>query len=547
MPTLTWIGKEAVVGHHKQVPLHLLVEDPARGAGGAAVDNLLIEGDNLLALKALLPRYAGQVKCIYIDPPYNTGNEGWVYNDAVNSPEMRAWLGHVVGSEAEDLSRHDKWLCMMYPRLVLLRELLSDDGSLWMSIDDNEVANARAILDEIFGAQNFVDTVIWEKMYSPKSSARFLSASHEFVLVFAKNSNLWQRNLLTRSTTQDSRYKNRDNDPRGVWKPSDLSARNSYSEGIYSLTTPSGREIPGPPKGRYWTISKVKFDAYDRDNRIWWGKEGNSVPQLKRFLADVQEGIVPQTIWPYSEVGHTQEAKKEIVSILPDADRVFITPKPTRLIQRILQIATNPGDLVLDSFAGSGTTGHAVLQLNAAQPDASPRRFILAEMEPTIASPITGERLRRAIEGYTWQGQKDVTKREPGLGGGFRYCTLGPTLFDADGQIRGEVAFADLARFVYFAETGQPLPAAAGASPLLGVAGAGAGARAVYLLYNGILRDKSLAGGNVLTRGVLDLLPAPPDFAGQRVVYAAACRLSPAHLRQANVVFRQIPYELRVG
>lgn len=256
---------------------------------------------------------------------------------------------------------------------------------------------------------------------------------------------------------------------------------------------------------------------------------------------------MPSTWWRREDAGDNQEARREFRSTFGGTDVDFATPKPTRLIQRILQIATNPGDLVLDSFAGSGTTGHAVLQLNAAQPDAPPRRFILVEMEPTIASPITGERLRRAIEGYTWQGQKDVTKREPGLGGGFRYCTLGPTLFDADGQIRGEVAFADLARFVFFAETGQPLPAAGGASPLLGVAGAGAGARAVYLLYNGILRDKTPAGGNVLTRALLDLLPAPPDFAGQRVVYAAACRLSPAHLRQANVVFRQIPYELRVG
>nr|MBP8294031.1 site-specific DNA-methyltransferase [Caldilineaceae bacterium] len=447
----------------------------------------------------------------------------------------------------EDLSRHDKWLCMMYPRLVLLRELLSDDGSLWMSIDVNEIANARSILDEIFGVQNFVDTVIWEKMYSPKSSARFMSASHEFILVFAKNANFWQRNLLARSAAQDDRYRNPDNDPRGAWKPSDLSARNPYSEGLYLVQTPSGRMITGPPKGRYWTISKEKFDTFDRDNRIWWGKNADSVPQLKRFLADVQGGVVPQTIWSYSDVGHTQEAKKEIVSILPDAERVFITPKPTRLIQRILQIATNPGDLVLDSFAGSGTTGHAVLQLNAAQPEAAPRRFILVEMESTIADPITAERLRRAVEGYTWQGQKDVTKRVPGLGGGFRYCTLGPTLFDAAGQIRGEVAFADQAHFVYFAETGQPLAADAGASPLLGVAGAGTGARAVYLLYNGILHDKTPAGGNVLTRAVLALLPAPPDFAGQRVVYAAACRLSATHLRQANVVFRQIPYELRVG
>jgi adenine-specific DNA-methyltransferase len=426
MPTLTWIGKEAVVGHHKQVPLHLLVEEPARGAGDPAADNLLIEGDNLLALKALLPRYAGQVKCIYIDPPYNTGNESWVYNDAVNSPEMRAWLGKVVGRDAEDLSRHDKWLCMMYPRLVLLRELLSNDGSLWMSIDDNEVHHARAILDEVFGAQNFIDTVIWQKTFSPNSSAKHLSADHDYIIICARDSQRWQRNLLSRPPETDQRYKNPDKDPRGPWMSSDLSARNYYSLGTYQVVSPAGRIISGPPRGRYWTISKDSFDTLNREGRIWWGANGDNVPRLKRFLTDVKEGVVPQTIWAHQEVGNTQEAKKEIVSLLSDADRVFITPKPTRLIQRILQIATNPGDLVLDSFAGSGTTGHAVLQLNAAQPDAPPRRFILVEMEPTIASPITGERLRRAVEGYTWQGQKDVTKREPGLGGGFRYLHARP-------------------------------------------------------------------------------------------------------------------------
>ncbi len=530
MPTLDWIGKAAVVQHHADVPFHLLREDPALSVGDPGSGNLLVQGDNLLALKALLPYYAGQVKCIYIDPPYNTGNESWVYNDNVSSPEMTAWLGQVVGKEAEDLSRHDKWLCMMYPRLVLLRQLLREDGSLWMSIDDNEVHHARAMLDEIFGPQNFVTTVIWEKIFSPKSSARHLSANHDFVLLYAKNALLWERNLLPRTTTQDQRYKNPDNDPRGSWTSGDLSARNYYSQGTYPITTPSGRVIVGPPKGTYWRVSKETFEELDRDKRIWWGKSGDNVPRLKRFLSDVQEGVVPQTIWFHQEVGNTQEAKKEVVKILPNAAEVFNTPKPTRLIQRILQIATNPGDLVLDSFAGSGTTGHAALAQNAA--DGGQRRFILVELDAEIARNITAERLKRVIA-----GPDDAQ----GLGGGFRYCTLGESLFDAGGELRPEVTFGDLARHVFFVETGEPLPHIAPLdSPLLGAARG----TAVYLLYNGILRDKTPEGGNILTPAVLAALPEHP---GPKVIYAAGCLLSPTRLREAGITFKQTPYEIRVA
>jgi site-specific DNA-methyltransferase (adenine-specific)/adenine-specific DNA-methyltransferase len=553
MPTLNWIGKQAVVEHHKQVPFHLLRCNAVRSVNsdpkGLGAGNLLVQGDNLLALKALLPYYAGQVKCIYIDPPYNTGNENWVYNDAVNSPEMRAWLGKVVGGEAEDLSRHDKWLCMMYPRLVLLRELLREDGSLWMSIDDNEIHHARAILDEIFGGQNFVATVIWQKMFSPKSSAKHLSANHDFILVYAQNADSWPRNLLLRSEAQDKRYSNSDNDPRGLWASSDLSARNYYSLGTYAVTCPSGRIIAGPPKGTYWRVSKEKFEELDRDRRIWWGKKGDNVPRLKRFLSEVKEGVVPQTIWFHQEAGNTQEAKKEVVKLLPDAAEVFSTPKPTRLIQRILQIATNPGDLVLDSFAGSGTTGHAVLQLN--REDGGRRCFILVEMEPEIARNITAERLRRVIEGYTWRDQKGNERHEPGLGGGFSYCELGPTLFDPAGRIREEVTYPDLAQHVFFVETGQPLelppwpPSLAGKGereigPLLGVANG----VAVYLLYNGVLRDKTPQGGNVLTYTVLAAL-SPHE--GPKVVYGTGCRIGPERLRQLGITFRQIPYEVKLS
>jgi len=558
MPTLNWIGKDAVINHHQQVPFHLLKDVPSlaceerpfgfskpEGSGG----NLIVQTDNLLALKALLPYYAGQVKCIYIDPPYNTGNENWVYNDNVNSPLIREWLGKVVGGEGETLDRHDRWLCMIYPRLALLRQFLSEDGAIFISIDDNEIQSLRYVMDELFGASNFITTVLWQKVYSPKNSARHFSEDHDYIVVYAKHADVWRPNLVSRSEDQDSAYKNRDNDPRGSWKTGDLSARNYYSQGTYQIICPSGRIIPHPPKGMYWRVSKEKFEELDRDKRIWWGKDGNAIPQIKRFLSEVKQGVVPQTMWFYNDVGHTQEAKKELLEVMdfPDSESVFITPKPTRLIERILQIASNPGDLILDSFAGSGTTGHAVLKLNAAgvknpkgleDPSGlSPRRFILVEMEPDIAREVTAERVRRAAQGYTNAKGEKVD----GLGGGFRFCELGEPLFDASGQIRESVRFAELARHVYFSETGEPLPRErVSKSSLLG-AHRGVG---IYLLYNGILNDKSANGGNVLTRAVLAELP---PFDGPKVVYCAGCLLGRERLQAGRITVRQIPYEIKVS
>jgi adenine-specific DNA-methyltransferase len=591
MPTLNWIGKDAVVHHHEEVPFHLLRCDDALSVGEPGSGNLLVQGDNLTALKALLPYYAGKVKCIYIDPPYNTGNEGWSYNDNVNSPEMQAWLGAVVGKEAEDLSRHDKWLSMMYPRLTLLRDLLSEDGSIWVSIDDNEVEHARSVMNEIFGIDNFVTTVIWQKVFSPKNSAKYLSEDHDFILIFAKSKERWNRNLLPRSSGATDRYNNPDNDPRGAWTSGDLSARNYYSEGTYSITTPSGREIAGPPTGTYWRVAKGKFSQLDEDNRIWWGETGENVPRLKRFLSEVKDGVVPQTLWTYSEVGHTQEAKKELIEICDfdtSAD-VFITPKPTRLIQRILEIATGPDDIVLDSFAGTGTTGHAVLAQNEA--DGGSRRFILVEMEESVAVPVTRQRVQRVMEGYPYTGNertalyrekltvtnvrkskelfyeierikkenrdaydkfenrienehlalygvKRIDGIKPGLGGGFRYCRLGPTLFDADGQIRGDVTYDELARHVFFSETGEPLTGMP-APPLVGLHKGSA----VYLLFNGVLGDERPDGGNLLTRQVLAQLPAHD---GPKVIYAEGCTLSADYLTRHRITFRQTPYQIRV-
>lgn len=275
----------------------------------------------------------------------------------------------------------------------------------------------------------------------------------------------------------------------------------------------------------------------DADDRIWWGKDGNNIPSIKRFLTEVSQGIVPQTIWQYEDVGHTQEGKQEVVRILPAASNVFSTPKPVRLIQRVIQIATNPGDLILDSFAGSGTTGHAVLQMN--KEDGGDRRFIVVEMEAAIAQSITAERLKRAVTGYEWTGQGGKVNKVEGLGGGFRFCRLGPTLFDASGQIRDEVSFADLARHVYFAETGEPQPQMGGDGPLLGVHRSAA----IYLLYNGVLGDRRPEAGNILTQAVLDALPSHD---GPKVVYGEGCLLSPSSLHDRGVSFRQVPYEVRV-
>ena len=537
MPTLDWIGKRAVLNHHREIPFHLLKANPGLSAGDPGAGNLLVQGDNLLGLKALLPYYAGQVKCIYIDPPYNTGNENWVYNDAVNSPEMRDWLGKVVGAEAEDLSRHDKWLCMMYPRLQLLRDFLSEDGAVFISIDDKEQHHLRMLLDEVFGPRNFVATIIWQKVYSPKNSARHLSEDHDYIVVYARNAERWRPNLMSRSAKQDKAYKNRDEDPRGPWKTSDLSARNYYSKGTYSITTPSGRVIPAPPKGMYWRVSKDVFKELDTDGRIWWGKAGSAIPQIKRFLTDVKQGVVPQTLWKYDEVGHTQEAKKELVSIVDFAssDDVFVTPKPVRLLRRILEIGADKDSIVLDSFAGSGTTGHAVLAAN--REDGGKRRFLMVEMDVTIASKVTAQRIAKVVQGYT--PLTGATEPVPGTGGGFQFCTMADPLLDSSGDVRPDLTFLEVAAHVYFSETGAPLAAGAGQSPLLGVHEG----EAVYLLYNGILGDRKPEGGNILTGTVLEQLPV---HRGPKVIYGEGCRLGEARLERDGIVFKQMPYQIKV-
>ena len=410
MPEIVFKGKEYVYNHHLTVPYRPLLVDATKGIGPVDLgSNLIIHGDNLHALKSLLPRYAGQVDLVFIDPPYNTGNEGWCYSDGVNSPIMKEWLS-TNPVDGEDMLRHDKWLCMMWPRLVLLRELLSERGSIWITLDDNEVHHARDILNEIFGADNFVATCIWQKNYSPKGTAQFFSEDHDYVLVYAKDKQQWRPNLLERTAEMDSRYDNPDKDPRGPWKASDLSARNHYSEGTYSITCPSGRVIDGPPPGNYWRVKETKFKEMDAEGRIWWGEDGGNVPAIKRYLSEVKQGRTPQTLWFYDEVGHTQDAKRTLLEmgVLKDQEST-ITPKPVALIERILELASESDSLILDSFAGSGTTAHAVLKANAK--DGGRRKFILIEGED-YADKLTAERVRRAIQGYAWVGTQRETLLE---------------------------------------------------------------------------------------------------------------------------------------
>jgi len=528
MPTLDWIGKSAVVNHHLKVKYHLLRCDRELSAGDPDAGNLLVQGDNLLALKALLPYYAGKVKCIYIDPPYNTGNEGWVYNDNVNSPEIRQWIKATVGKEGEDLSRHDKWLCMMYPRLALLRDFLAEDGAIFISIDDNEVQNLRAVMDELFGARNFVACAIWQKRTSPDMRLAF-STGHDYIVVYACDAARVVFHKVPKTERQTAQYKNPDNDPRGPWVSSDYTAQGYRPNQMYKITTPGGATYD-PPVGVCWKNVEAVFLELVADRRIWFGRDGKSMPRRKTFLSE-SPGNAAWTWWPNDEVGHTQEAKKELDGVLGES-QPFDTPKPLRLIRRILEIASDRHSLILDSFAGSGTTGHAVLTQNKA--DGGTRRFIAVEMDEGICRDVAAKRIRKAIEGYS---------ATPGLGGGFRFCKLGAALFDDAGNIAGEVRFPDLAGHVFFTETGSPIPKRAdGKTPLLGVHQG----KAIYLLFNGVLGDKRPAGGNVLTHDVAQDLPAHPAGKGPRVVYGEACRLGPKSLGHYGITFRQIPFELKV-
>ena len=524
MPTLNWIGKQAVIKHHKDVPYRLLERVPELDCGDTQSGNLIVQGDNLHALKALLPRYAGQIKCIYIDPPYNTGNEGWVYCDNVNSPEIRKWLNTVVGKEGETLDRHDRWLCMMYPRLVLLKEFLRDDGVIFISIDDNEQANLKLLMDEIFGLKNFIANVVWQHSIQGQGYSGKFTLNHNHIICF-KKSETFSLGVFQREEHHNKAYSNPDNDPKGLWRTGDV--RNGlYRPNLrYEINTPSGKIIEPPANG--WRWSKETLMEKIKNGEIIFSKDESRI--IKKIYLSEQEGRVPETWWNGNEFGTTRQAKAELKEIFLDG--LFDTPKPTSLIERILQISTDKDSIILDSFAGSGTTAHAVLNLN--QQDGGNRKFILVEMDKTIAETITAERNKRVIQGYINNKGENIQ----GLGGGFQYCRLSEQpLFTADGQIRPDVKFNQLAEFVWFKETGTGYTGLAD-SPLLGIFNNSA----IYLLYNGILGDNTENGGNILTPALFKNLP---EYNGQKIIYATAFRGGNNWLNREQILFKQTPYDL---
>ncbi len=537
MPTLNWIGKEKVVNHHRDVPFRVLEHQYRFSADNsdesglpaealAKADNMIIHGDNLEALKALLPKYEGKIKCIYIDPPYNTGNEGWVYNDNVNHPKIKKWLGDVVGKEGEDLSRHDKWLCMMYPRIKLLHQLLAKDGAIFISIDDNEQANLKLMCDEIFGIGNFVDNVIWEKNYSPRNDAKYFSSSHDFIVVYAKSKQTWKRKLAPRTEKQNKFYKYNDNDGRGKWRPDNVLVKSFSKSGVFGIKNPNTDDIFFPPEGSCYRFNEEKSNILLSENRFYFGKNGKGKPQLKRYLTEVNQGIVPQTLWKHEEVSHSQEGKKQLNKIIDG--NVFDTPKPHQLIQRILQIASDKDSIILDSFAGSGTTAHAVMNLN--KQDGGNRKFIVVEMED-YAETITAERVRRVAQGYG-EGKKAVE----GTGGGFDYYELGEPLFVGDNKeyLNEAVGIEKIREYIWYSETRTPLSidssVAKESSHFLGAMEQ----TAYYFFYE----------PQQITTLDHDFLATIKTKAEQYVIYADNCLLSKAFMASHNIIFKKIPRDI---
>lgn len=532
MPKLTWVGKEKVINHHHEVPFRVLERKyNFTASDDNSTGNRIIHGDNLEALKSLLPEYEGKVKCIYIDPPYNTGNEGWIYNDNVNDEKIKKWLGQVVGKEGEDLSRHDKWLCMMYPRLKLLHKLLAENGSIWVSIDDIEVGNLRLVLDEIFSPNNFIADVLWQKKYTVANDHKTIAPMHDHILVYQKSGN-WKRNLIPRTAEKDSQYKFEDE--KGIYRTSDYTCNKSADERpnlYYPIINPNtGKEVL-PKRTRVWAYSKDVHQQHIAEDLIAWGKTGKAtMPSFKRYKDNLKnaDGIVPSTWWTFEFAGHTDESKKEIRAILFDNPSAsdFITPKPTRLIERILSIASDENSIVLDSFAGSGTTAHAVLKLN--QSDGGNRKFILIETMD-YAETITAERVRRVMRGYG-----EDAKRVEGLGGAFDYYEIGERIFQEDGNLNESIGAEEIRRYVAFSEnipSDRQLSLDNKISPyLLGLIDE----TAYFFIYE----------KDAITTLDLEFLANLNFKPTAAIIYADNCLLTREFMQKHNIIFKKIPREI---
>ena len=634
MPMLKWAGKEKVVNHHNDVPFRVLerkwgwgkccqCENVAStnansqlGTGNIGIgntstfshshnENMIIHGDNLAALKALLPQYEGKVKCIYIDPPYNTGNKGWVYNDNVNDPQIKKWLGEVAGKEGEDFSRHDKWLCMMYPRLRLLQKLLSDDGVIFISIDDNELYNLKLICDEIFGINCFVANISWQRTYSTRNDSKGIVSEVEHILAYSKQTG-WQPNKLPRTAEMDKKYKNPDNDPKGAWRSDNAYAPNAATHQgmVYAIQHPFTGKMLYPTVSSCWRYEQSEMleimngwcpyelrdigdDAkraeicgvgvdnvrngvkaimlsrpFDESRkmaetvlkvgpwpRFFFSKNGQGGIARKTYL-DKVGAIPPTNLWEYKDVGHTDEAKKELMAVF-GGKSPFDTPKPTRLIERILKIATDKDSIVLDSFAGSGTTAHAVLKMN--KEDGGNRKFILVELMD-YADTVTAERVKRVISGYG-EGDKAVE----GTGGGFGYYELGEPLMIGE-NLNEDLPVEKIREYVWYMETRgagnvanvEMLPMANANSQLengiIGIGNTGnignikndpyllgvADGTAYYFCYE---KGKAVK----LNRALLRKLKTKAE---RYVIYADICLLDDSELEKYNITFKKIPRDI---
>lgn len=510
MPTLRWLTRDEDVRATEKVPYRLLEAVPELSYGDQDSDNMLIQGDNLDALKALLPYYSGQIKCIYIDPPYNTGSAFEHYDDNLE---------------------HSKWLAMMWPRLELLRELLSEDGSIWVTIDDNEGHYLKVIMDEVFGRKNFIGNIIWQKRTSPANDAIYFSKDHDNTFVFAKNRSIWRPNRLPLNSEQSKNYKNPDNDPRGPWNSAAYTCAKSIHERpnlYYPIIQPnSGKEI-WPKKTRVWAYGQDAHKKHVEEDMIYWGKDGLSEsPRIKKFLSK-SKPVVPRSIWLNSDVGHNQEARAEALDLF--AETPFTSPKPERLIERVLQVASSPGELILDSFLGSGTTAAVAHKMC--------RRYIGIEMgdhsvthcAPRLIKVIDGEQ-GGISEEQNWQG-----------GGGFCFYRLGPSVFTEDGQIHPDIKFPVLAAHIWFTETGTSWAKPNDQTPFLG----SHDGHGYAFLYNGILGDKAASNGNVLTRKTLAVIrDAQGGFVGPMTIYGERTMLSEATLNAEQIEFKQTPYDVK--
>jgi adenine-specific DNA-methyltransferase len=523
MPTLHWIGKEKVVKHHHEVPFKTLRREYAftapEGTPANSTGNRVIHGDNLEALKALLPEFEGRVKCIYIDPPYNTGNEGWVYNDNVNDPRILKWLGQVVGKEGEDLSRHDKWLCMMYPRLKLLHRLLASDGVFVSSIDENEYHAFKLVLDEIFGRNGYLGTVCWKTRNTDNRVKTRLSVDHEYVIVYSKGGPI-QGRLIDRSD-----FKNPDNDNRGAYVTDPLTGKATGEDRPnlhYEIVNPLTGDVFPPDPARGWITDKQGFEKLLKDNKVWWPPNPNTgKPRKKRFLFETSERMPVSSFWADTR---GQTGADEVDKIL--GERLFAFPKSVEFMCRLLDVVCDSNAIILDSFGGSGSTAHAVLKLNAQ--DGGNRRFILVEMMD-YAETITAERVRRVMGGY---GQEE--KVVAGIGGAFDYFTIGEPLFDDDGNLNPAVATEEIRRYVAYTE-GVEYGRQADFSPYyIGQANDTAyffhyePDRATALDYE-FLASLRFADGN-----------KPPTL----VIYADNCLLSTEQLDKHGIIFKKIPRDV---